>query len=940
MSEQFDASILTIGKTLSMKTLALTLGLGLMTHVVMPEAFAEYTKETDVKAQMIQLKNQVQENPKDAQLRIALSRAYVKNRDFVSAKKELERAKILGASPEVWMVPLGRLYLMEKSFVPLLETLQIDLITFAKKRPLIQEVYILRGHAFLGLGKLDASKKMYTSALEENHSLVEAWIGLTRVSALEGDFKKARESLAQVTFYGAKDNPRQQSRYLEIKAQLLSLEGKGEQSLKTYQRALELNPSNILAKLGITSTLLSQKKLGEFITHATELYSLLPNHPQAVYYFGLVQYQNKAYDNAEKLLSKFLRVHPNHFGGNILLARTYFAQQKFALAEKAVNKIYKAKPDHPLTASLMGAIKLKIRQPKQAVIALSQVVNEHTTDVRLLSLYGTALVLSGELDKGVLVLSKAAKISPEHSKVRTDLALGLLAKGEIEDAQEVLEEAIELNKDLVQADVLLVFTALNKGDYKQAEEVAKGLIEKRPNNPVPYNLLGLSLKGQKSFELAKKSFSKALELNPDFLNAKTHLASIFIQEKNYPKAKPILEEILKQDINHLQALVMSAMLYEVQGDLDNAQLWLEKAIDRNPKFAEPGIEMVTFYLRHQQQAKALEHAHQLSERFPTQDRVQRLYGQLALMNKDYWAAQQVFSHLSHQSPNQLQYALGLAQAELGLGNFTQAHQAADKVLKIQPNLVSALLLKAKISLTAGQFAQAVQIGQALLKIAPQKTLGYQVMGQAYLASGKPKLAVKVYQKAFDMAPSKTTIEDLYRAMVGAGQKGKGLKMLKDWLKNNPTMISLRRFLATEYLMANRSQEAKIEYEIVLRESNNDIVALNNLASIYLDEQPKQALTLAQKAYQLSPNNPRIADTFGWALIQNGETTQGLAILGKALQQSPDSGEIRLHFAKGLKALGDTQGALREIKQALGQNLSLTQRGQAQKLFQQLSAVNG
>jgi len=61
-----------------------------------------------------------------------------------------------------------------------------------------------------------------------------------------------------------------------------------------------------------------------------------------------------------------------------------------------------------------------------------------------------------------------------------------------------------------------------------------------------------------------------------------------------------------------------------------------------------------------------------------------------------------------------------------------------------------------------------------------------------------------------------------------------------------------------------------------------------------------ALTVAERAYQLAPNDANVADTLGWALVEAGQVEKGLRYLREAKVRSPENPEIRDHLAEALK----------------------------------------
>ena len=74
---------------------------------------------------------------------------------------------------------------------------------------------------------------------------------------------------------------------------------------------------------------------------------------------------------------------------------------------------------------------------------------------------------------------------------------------------------------------------------------------------------------------------------------------------------------------------------------------------------------------------------------------------------------------------------------------------------------------------------------------------------------------------------------------------------------------------------NRHAEAKARYQRIVELDGRAVVAVNSLAYIYLmeDTNLQEALELAQKAKAISPDDPDVNDTLGWAYLKTASCNQ-------------------------------------------------------------------
>jgi len=114
-----------------------------------------------------------------------------------------------------------------------------------------------------------------------------------------------------------------------------------------------------------------------------------------------------------------------------------------------------------------------------------------------------------------------------------------------------------------------------------------------------------------------------------------------------------------------------------------------------------------------------------------------------------------------------------------------------------------------------------------------------------------------------------------------------------------------------------------------------VLVLNNLAWAYQQVKDKRALDTAERAYKLKPDNAAVADTLGWMLVEQGNTTRGLELLQKAVVAAPQAHEIRYHLAQAWLKAGDKAKARSELERLLASDAKFPQQAEAIKLLKQL-----
>jgi Flp pilus assembly protein TadD len=160
-----------------------------------------------------------------------------------------------------------------------------------------------------------------------------------------------------------------------------------------------------------------------------------------------------------------------------------------------------------------------------------------------------------------------------------------------------------------------------------------------------------------------------------------------------------------------------------------------------------------------------------------------------------------------------------------------------------------------------------------------------------------------------------------------------LSILKNWLADHTSDISVREAYAGALMHANDNASALAQYEII-QKSRNDIPAvLNNMAWLLKRNDLSRALTFATEAVALSPNSPDINDTLGSLLLQKGDAKAALPVLQQAHASEPTDPEISYHLAVALNSLGRKADAKLLIQTALAKDDKFADAASAKKLLQ-------
>jgi tetratricopeptide (TPR) repeat protein len=167
-------------------------------------------------------------------------------------------------------------------------------------------------------------------------------------------------------------------------------------------------------------------------------------------------------------------------------------------------------------------------------------------------------------------------------------------------------------------------------------------------------------------------------------------------------------------------------------------------------------------------------------------------------------------------------------------------------------------------------------------------------------------------------------------------------LLRDILRLDPHCLKAKQVLAMLLQSTGHTAEAVQIYGQILEVEKDNLVVINNLAWILCEGERryKQALELAAKGLEKSPDYVDLIDTCGVIYYRMGEHEKAARNFQKVIKMYPDNSPAlvasRFHLARALAALGEGEGAIENLKISLNMHykvggLSLSEVAEADSL---------
>lgn len=867
----------------------------------------DFEDKGNLRGSIVELKNAIQKNPDSPQARLLLGQVYLKSGSGAEAEKELVRAQQLGISRESIAPLLGEALLLMGEHQRLLDEIQSDdkLSTINQAR-----ILALRANAMLAQGKLREACDLFNSAQAIDSSHPSTYWGLAMCAIVDRNPSQARTLLDE-----ALKLPQQQSQTWVFIGDLEQLNGSDQAALNAYDSALKLDPENLQARYNRVPTLLRTGKTDDAAKEVALLNKRAPNLVHTHYLAALLAYSQRQYPESRDALQQAFKFMPDHPPSLMLAAMTSHALGSYQQAETYVGRFLARFPSNKQGLKVLAATQLRLKQPDKALDTLAPLLASDPKDAQALALAGEASLMRSDPNRAISFLASAAVLDPGNAALQTQLSLGHLAAGNTQLGLSGLQAASAQDATQADADLLLVRAYLSRKEFDQALTAIDALEKKQPGLPQPHQLRGTTLLGQGKFEAARRSFERALAIDPLYFPAANGLAELDMRDNKPEAARQRFERILAKDKTHLQAMLALAQWAKINQQDKAYQDWLDKAARAHPGAIEPRAELVSELLAKGEKQKALVLANEVVNTHPEDPVALNVLGNVQMALLDYSGALSTFAKLVRMAPQSADAHMRLAFAQIASKRKADARTTLQTVLKLKPDHIQAQDALLRFAVEDSRLDEAMHIARQLQTQHPGSPIGHEREGDVLILQKNPGAAQKAYEQALAKGAGSAGFIKVHRALILSGNPT-AQQRLDSWITQHPKDNVVRLYAAEHFTQTGRPQLAITAYQDMLRQTPGSALLLNNLASLYQQVGDKRALATAEQAHKLAPANPAVLDTLGWVLVEQGQVKRGLDFLQQAHAKAPKIPEIRYHLAAARARNGDKARARQELQQLL------------------------
>lgn len=882
----------------------------------------------ELRAASIELKNILQSDPEHADARLLLGQVYVEMGTGDAAEKELSRAADLGKPEAAVAYWLARAMQQQGENQRLLEEIEADAGWPDATRARVAAV---RARAHVALGDAEAARQELERAESLGADELETRLAGVRLALATERLERARELAA-----GATEAFPQSARAWQLRARAAMIADDPEAADEHLTRAIENAFAPHVEHLMRAQVRLTQGRYDAAREDVEWLSEQAPENPRVRFAQGLLAWATGAHDEACTHFGEAVAQAPEMRDIRYYAGVCHYRAGAYNQAETHLREAYQGRAV-PGVARVLGATYIAQQRYDRAREVIRPVLQSNPEDTGALALMAQLETATGNSSRAIEYLRRLAELRPDDPSVRLQLGVGLFRAGEVDAGEGALGEALTLEPGFDQAGALLVMSQIRQERYDEALATARSLAEEQPEAPLPKSLEGLVHLARDDRDSARTAFEAALEMDGSDPGARHALARMAIQDEDLDAARGHFEAVLEAYPAHTETLTTLAVFEARTGHPERVGSLLERAHESDPGALRPRLLLARFRLDRNQPSDALAVLQGEDGSIPDNAEALVLASQARIAAGQGMQATQTIERLRELQPESTVPYVLLARAYQSMGRSEDATAQMDRILELDPEHPLALVVKARMGLGEGNLEEARGYLDRVPEDARQHPAYLSARARLAFQGGEHETARDFYRRAYEQAPSGETVTRLAAVERALGDAGRAEELLREWVADHPADTDAQQALGDLYIGGGRNTEAATAYKAVLEQNPGSVVALNNLGWILREEAPAEALGYAEHAATLQPEDPRVLDTLGVVLLENGEPERAVRRLREAVSLAPQAGVLRFHLARALAATGQQDEARSELETALSGDAEFSGVERARALLDELNA---
>lgn len=758
----------------------------------------------------------------------------------------------------------------------------------------------------------DRAKKYLVSAQEfiDNGDLDRAAVELRNVFELLPNHVEARETMARL---------------------MLERNDKSA-AYGQYLRLVEQVPDHVEGRTVLAEIAFEARNWQEFLRHAKKAVDLAPDAPRSRIIDVALRYQEAleakdgpARDALRVVAEQLARDAPDSDVLQQILFDAYLRNQE---PDRALDQLDRMIARSPENRTLYRQ-RLSLLDQMQDIAGMEQQLRDMVTRFAdddapkedLIRFY----VAQNQRDKAEAFFREIADPTLEDQKMFIGFVRFLHETHGPETARAELEAALDVSAAPEQLRIFLAVLDFEAGAQDKAIADLRALADiteaGKQAQDVRIMLAQMLLQTGETPE-AQSLVNAVLEVDSRHVEALKMRAAWAIDADDTDAAIADLRLALDTASDDLDALRLMSDAYRRAGNMDLAWDFLALAVDVSDHAPGPALAYARALASEERYLAAEEVLIPALRQDTANADLLILLGEIYLASEDYARADHVIRRLRALGTDRTISVANALQAQL-LVSQEGTEQALEFLRELAEQEGAGLsmqiaLLRARLS--SGQTEQALVQAKSLAAAHPDNLALRFILATAYAANGDSSTGETLLTALLEEDPGRARVwGQLYRLQRVQGDDAAASQTLRDGLAVDPDNRDLLWLQASEFETAGDIDGAISNYERIYARNSEDVVVLNNLASLLAtyrsdDESLDRAWSIARRLR--GTDAPALQHTFGWVAFRAGNVDEALPYLEASAAAMPENATVQFHLGQAYGAADKRDAAIAQYQLTL------------------------
>ncbi len=391
---------------------------------------------------------------------------------------------------------------------------------------------------------------------------------------------------------------------------------------------------------------------------------------------------------------------------------------------------------------------------KDAILLFKNAVDRDAKNARFHLELGKCLEKLNHLTHAFSEFEVAVRLKPQLPEGRLEYARLALRLNRFEIALDQAEAVLTLTGDSAEAHLIAAHCLIQQGKLDAARTQLDVAIEKLPGQaPKLHELAAGAFSMLSETDLAKNYYRKALDLDPETIDARLGLAYVFLKESNWDAVEEHLEGALRIESDNINALIARAELYMAKGEIDSAEIEIAKVIELYPNAPRLRLRLAVLLIKYKHATRGAELLLEQINETPTDAEP---YIALALnylkTGQPRMAVVHAKSVLGFPNDNHDRAIWIMAYGQVAQNNYGLALEAIETYLTNNPDDFDMTLLKAFVFQVIEDNESAMMWYRKAAEINPESAIPYISLATFASTIGDHKTAVDGFRNAAKKLP--------------------------------------------------------------------------------------------------------------------------------------------------------------------------------------------